>query len=90
VRRLVSVTLAAASIGTASTAMDLDAGYGGLGRLGGLGGGDNTYGPGVGMDRYGRAYQHDPLRQVQRDAYGLGTGMDQYGRPVQHVPLFDW
>jgi len=88
VRRLVLVTLAAASIGTAGNAWD--GGVSDLGMFNGRIGRDNAYGLGVGMDSYGRAYQHDPLRQVQRDAYGLGTGMDQYGRPVHHIPLFDW
>jgi len=49
--------------------------------------GDNAYGPGTGMDQYGRAYSHDPHRKVQPNAYGMGVGMDQYGHPVQHDPI---
>ena len=58
---------------------------------------DNTYGPGVGSDPYGRpsvwVEQHSGTRiqpglRVQPDAYGLGVGMDAYGRPVKQVPLF--
>jgi hypothetical protein len=87
VRRLVLVTLALASIGTASTAWD---GNSDLRNSNRRLGGDNAYGLGVGMDRFGRAYNHDPLRQLQPNAYGPGVGMDQYGRAVRHDPLFDW
>jgi hypothetical protein len=51
----------------------------------GLGSGSvelNAYGPGVGMDQFGRAVPHDPMLQVTPNAYGLGVGMDQFGRPV--------
>jgi len=55
----------------------------GMNSLGGGGVKLNAYGPGVGMDRSGRAVRHDPGLQVQPNAYGLGVGMDQFGRPVR-------
>jgi hypothetical protein len=58
---------------------------------------ENAYGPGVGMDQYGRAVKIAPAypdnsgnynnSYIQKpDAYGPGIHMDQYGRPVQIVP----
>ncbi|MFP4125566.1 MAG: hypothetical protein ACLFU0_02840 [Alphaproteobacteria bacterium] len=54
-----------------------------LDTLGGGGVEPDAYGPGIGMDRYGRAMPHEPFLAVEPNAYGLGVGMDQYGRPVR-------
>lgn len=51
----------------------------------GLSGGfqPDAYGPGVGMDQYGRAVHTAPGVRLQPNAYGPGVHMDQYGRAVR-------
>lgn len=53
--------------------------------------GEDTYGPGIHQDRYGRAFQFHtddgaplpPNVRVRPNAYGPGIGQDEYGRPVR-------
>ena len=44
----------------------------------------NAYGNGVGMDRSGRPFRHDPNLQLEPNVYGPGIGQDQFGRSVRH------
>lgn len=59
----------------------------------------DAYGPGVGIDQYGRPVKLVPAHsghqiapgeqlKVEPDAYGPGVGMDQYGRPVKFAPAW--
>lgn len=51
--------------------------------------GENAYGPGVHMDRYGRAVQFRDEAggmvrgRINRDRYGPGVSADEFGRPVR-------
>ena len=62
---------------------DFDGGHPPFDTLGGGGVEPDGYGPGMGVDRYGRAVPHEPFLEVEPNAYGAGIGMDQYGRPVR-------
>jgi hypothetical protein len=51
--------------------------------------GQDAYGPGVHMDRYGRAvtFGRPDVREVEIDAYGPGVHSDEYGRPLSARPI---